>query len=101
MAQTTGWPKSKSVISNGCTSRHFCISDAMLVKPKCVCEAVVFLTTCKQTTQKCKQIFKNWKKTTASQTHFGFTNIFRVSEVQPFEIIDFDFGHPVTYSSRK
>ena len=30
----------------------------------------------KQTAEKCKQIFKNWKKkTTASQTHFIFTNI--------------------------
>ena len=52
-----------------------CISDPMLVKPKCVWEAVVFLKNCKQTAEKCKQIFENWKKTTASETHFGFTNI--------------------------
>ena len=52
------------------------ISDPMLVKPKCVWEAVVFfLKNCKQTAEKCKQIFQNWKKTTVSQTHFGFTNI--------------------------
>ena len=39
-----------------------CISDPMLVKPKCDWEAVVFLKNCKQTAEKCKQIFENWKK---------------------------------------
>ena len=40
-------------------------SDHMLVKPKWVWEAVVFLKNCKQTAEKCKQIFENWKKLTA------------------------------------
>ena len=33
--------------------------DAMLVKPKCVLEAVGFLKNCKQTAEKCKKIFEN------------------------------------------
>ena len=36
---TTGWPKSKSVISNGCTTKT--MHDPIMVKPKCVWEAVV------------------------------------------------------------
>ena len=37
-------------------------SDPMLVKPKCVRDVAVFLKNCKQTAEKCKQIFENWKK---------------------------------------
>ena len=36
--------------------------DPMLVKRKCVWEVAVFLKNCKQTAEKCKQIFENWKK---------------------------------------
>ena len=57
----------------------WCIFDPILVKPKCVWEAVVYLKNCKQTSEKCELIFENWKKTklldTTSQTHFGLTNI--------------------------
>ena len=59
----------------GSVSQTQCIFDPMLVKPKCVWEAVVYSKKCKQTAEKCKQIFENWKKSTASQPHFGFTNI--------------------------
>ena len=45
----------------------------------------VFLKNCKQTAEKCKQIFWKLKKTTASQTHFGFTNM--GSEVLSFRVI--------------
>ena len=38
-----------------------CISYPMLVKPKCVWEAVIFLKNCKQTAEKCKKFFENWK----------------------------------------
>ena len=41
-----------------------------------------FLKNCKQTAEKCKQIFENGKKTATSQTRFGFTNI--GSEMQSF-----------------
>ena len=41
------------------------ISDPMLVKPKCVWEVAVYLKNFKQTAEKCKQIFENWKKLTA------------------------------------
>ena len=41
------------------------ISNPMLVKPECVWELSVFLKNCKQTAEKCKQIFENWKKLTA------------------------------------
>ena len=62
------------------------ISDPKLVKPKCVWVAVVFLKNCKQIAEKCKQFFENWKKKpTASQTHFGFTNI--GPEMHSFRVI--------------
>ena len=51
-----------------------CIVEPKLIKPKCVWMVVVFLKNCKQTAEKWKQIFENWKKITASETHFGFTN---------------------------
>ena len=69
-----------------------CISDSMFVKPKCIWEVTVFLKNCKQTAEKCKKNWKKLKKTTASQTHFGFTNIgsemhtFRVSQ-NKFQIL--------------
>ena len=48
--------------------------DPMLVKPQCVWE-VYFFKDCKQTGENSRKIFDNGKKSTASQTHFGFTNI--------------------------
>ena len=56
---------------------------------------------CKQTAEKCKQIFENWKKNTASQTHFGFTNM--GSEMNILRIIDnwiskFWFGSPCKWN---
>ena len=36
--------------------------DPMLIKPKCVWEVAVVLKNCKQTAEKWKQIFENWKK---------------------------------------
>ena len=42
---------------------------------------------------------KKKKKTTASQTHFGYINVVSekciVLDVQPFEIKNFDLSHPV------
>ena len=51
-----------------------CTFDPMLVKPKCVREAVDFFNyeNCSQTSAVCLQFFK---KSATSQTHFGFTNI--------------------------
>ena len=46
-----------------------CISDPMLVKLKCVLKAQVYF----DFSAICLQFFK--KKLTASQIHFGFTNI--------------------------
>ena len=46
----------------------WCISKAILVKPKCVWEAENFLKRSKQTTE-------YWKISDTCQTHFGFTNI--------------------------
>ena len=40
----------------------WCIFDPGLVKPKCVWEVEVYLKNSKQTTEKCNQIFENWKK---------------------------------------
>ena len=33
--------------------------DPMLVKPKCICKAVVLLKNCKQTAENCKQTAEN------------------------------------------
>ena len=73
------------------------ISDPMLVKPKCVREAVVFFNF-----RKNFQLFvyNFLKKTTASQTHFGFTNM--GLEMLSFKGIaiwnkKFRFGSPCTY----
>ena len=71
-----------------------CISDPMLLKPKCVWEAVVFFNF-----RKNFQLFVyNFsKKAFTSQTHFGFNNI--GSEMHIFRVIaktnfEFCFGSP-------
>ena len=51
------------------------IFDPMLIKTKCVWEVADFLKNCKQTAEKLNKFLKNWKKSAASQTHFGFANI--------------------------
>ena len=44
-------------------AQKLCIIDPMLVMPKCALGAVVFfLKNCKQTAEKCKQMFENWKE---------------------------------------
>ena len=55
----------------GCCSESVHIWPYVLVKPKCIWEAVEYLKNCKQTAVK----FSKIEKTYASQTHFGFTNI--------------------------
>ena len=62
-------------------SLKLCISDPMLVKPKCVWEAVDFLKNCKQTAENANK-FSTINKTTAYQTHFGFAN--KWSEMHSF-----------------
>ena len=63
--------------------------DSMLVKPKCVWEVADFLKSCKQTAEKCKQIFGNWKISAISQLKHILAlkilgQICTVSELQPF-----------------
>ena len=59
-----------------------------------------YLKNCKQTAEKCKQIFENWKKTAAYQTHFRFTNMgseelsFRVTTIWKGKLW---FGSPCMY----
>ena len=70
-----------------------------MVKPKCVWEVADFLKNCKQTVEKCKQIRK-LKKSATSQTHFGLTltilgQICTITELQPFEISNFQIKPPV------
>ena len=71
----------------------------MLVKPKCVWEVVVFFNFWKNF-----QLFVyNFSKTTASQTHFGFTNI--GSEMHNFRGTaiwnqKFRFGSPCMWSGK-
>ena len=80
------------------------LSDPKLVKPKCVWEAVVFfqfLKICLHFSTVCLQFFK---KTTTSQTHYGFTNM--GSEVLSFWVISlgkgqFWFGSPCISSNYK
>ena len=84
---------------------HF---DPMLFKSKCVWEAVdlfKFLKMCLQSSAFCFQLFK---KSTASQTHFGFTNIgskaHRFSSTatyfRQFSIGSSDSEHPVEWTEK-
>ena len=52
-----------------------CIFDLTLVKPKCVWEAVVFFNFRKFVYIFQLFVYNFFKKTSTSQTHFGFTNI--------------------------
>ena len=55
---STGWTKSKFLFQMAVPLK-LSISDPMLVKPKCVWEAVVFFKNWKLRAEKGKQIFKN------------------------------------------
>ena len=76
-----------------------CISDPMLVKPKWVWEvAGFFWKNCKQTAEKCKQIFENWKKLPPLKLILALPTKGQkciLSDLQPFEVATFDLGHPV------
>ena len=50
-----------TITKENVAAQKLCVFKHMLVKLKCVWEAVVILKNCKQTAEKCKQIFKNWK----------------------------------------
>ena len=54
----------------------------------CLRGAVDYLKNYKQRAEECKQIFKDLKKSTASQMHFGFTII-------PFTFANVQMEHPV------
>ena len=48
----------------------------------------------------CRQTAENCKLMQASETHFGFTDVGsekRNSELLPFEVANFDLGHPVSW----
>ena len=80
----TGWPKSKLLISNGCTSKimHFW---PYVVKAKMCLRGSSFFQfseICLHFSAVCLQFFK---KTTASQIHFGFTNM--GSEMLSFRVM--------------
>ena len=51
-----------------------CIFDPMLVKPKCIRELVVFRKIVNKPLKNLNKLSKT-EKTTASQAHFGFTNM--------------------------
>ena len=76
------------------------ISDHKLLKPKCVWEAVFFFQYSKVFYIFQLFVYNFSKKTTASQKHFGFTNL--GSEMLIFWVIalrkgEFWFGSPCTY----
>ena len=76
------------------------IIDPMLVKQKCVWEVADFLKNCKQTAEKCKQIFENWKKLPPLKHILALPTwgqTCTVSELQPFEISIFQTKHPVSW----
>ena len=80
-----------------------CIFNPMLVKPKCVWEVADFLKNCKQTAEKCKQIFENWKNLPPLKHILALPTlgqICTVTELQPFEISTFQMKHPVWPSLR-
>ena len=95
----TGWPKSKFPFLRAITQK-LSISDPKLVIPKCVWEAVVFFNFRKFVYIFQLFVYNFSKKTTASQTHFGFTNL--GLELLSFWVIalrkgEFWFGSPCTY----
>ena len=47
-----------TITKENVAAQKLCVFKHMLVKLKCVWEAVV---NCKQTAEKCEQIFENWK----------------------------------------
>ena len=70
----------------------------MLVKPKCVWEVADFLKNCKQTAEKCKQFFENWKILPPLKHILGLPTlgqICTITELKPFEISTFQMKHPV------
>ena len=89
----TGWPKSKFLISNGYNSetKHF---RPHVGKAKMRLRGGSFFRFSKKFSAVCLQFFK---KTTTSQTHFGFTNM--GSEMHSFRVVakinfKFWFGLP-------
>ena len=68
-----------------------CFSDPMLVKPKCVLEASIYF----HFSAVCLQFSKKWRppKHILALPTWGQKRTF--SELKPFEIADFDLGHPV------
>ena len=44
-------------------------------EPKCVGEMAVFLKNCKQTAEKCKQIFENWKNMSLDKSILALATI--------------------------
>ena len=75
----------------------------MLVKPKCVWEVADFLKNCKQTAEKCKQIFENWKNLPPLKHILALPTlgqICTITELQPFEISTFQMKHLVRIGSR-
>ena len=77
----------------------WCIFDPMLVKPKCVWEVADFLKNCKQTAEKCKQIFENWKNLPHLKHILALPTwgqICTISELQPLISNFFQMVPPVT-----
>ena len=57
-----------------------------------------FLKNCKQTAEKCKQIFENWKKPPPLKHILALPTWSQkclVSEIEQIEKVNFDLGHPV------
>ena len=70
----------------------------MLIKPKCVGEVVISSKNCKQTAEKCKQIFKNGKNLPVLKHILALLTWGQkctVSELQAFVIPKFQVKHPV------
>ena len=73
----------------------------MLVKPKCVWEVAVYLKNCKQTAEKCKQIFENWKNLPVLKHILALLTWgqkWTVSELQDIAIPNFQVKQPVGIS---
>ena len=81
-----------------------CISDPMLVKPKCVWEVADFLKNCKQTAVKCKQIFENWKNLPPLKHILAlltWTQKWTITVQQPLELTNFQTKRPVCFKCRE
>ena len=84
--------KQKVVVQNRC------IFDVILVNPKCVWEAVVYMKNCKQTAKNVNKLLENWNNLLPLKPILALPTWGQIctnSELQPFPFAILQMEHPV------